>query len=62
MEEKKVVSLPEELSEDAMEQVSGGKESGDTKHKVTFTYRCPYCGRLFKGAKALQDHIRKEHK
>ena len=61
MEEKKVVSFPEELSEDAMEQISGGKESGDTK-QVAFTYRCPYCGRLFKGAKALQDHIRKEHK
>ena len=62
MEEKKIVSFPEELSEETMEQVSGGKESGDTKHKITFTYRCPYCGLLFKGAKALQDHIRKEHK
>lgn len=60
MEEKKVVSFPEELSEETMEQVSGGKESGDTK-QVTFTYRCPYCERLLKGAKALQDHIREKH-
>jgi len=69
MEEKKG-PLPEELSGKQLEKASGGNAvtdffdnlfSGLPDVGMSFTYRCPYCGELFKGAKSLEDHIKKEH-